>query len=260
MRRTILTLIALAALAFAPGLSPARAAETVGVVLMHGKDSKPSHPGIAALARHLAGEGFLVDEPDLPWAERRGYDVDYEQAMTEIDAAVARLRARGASAIVVAGHSLGANAAIGYGARRKGLKAVVALAPGHVVDAPAMRAQMADSVARARALVAAGQGGERESFTDRNGGITFQRHVVARIYLSYFDPDGPAAIGLNAARLSAPLLWVAGDRDSLSKTGPGYAFVKAPANPRSRYATVDADHMGTPAAAGDLVIAWLKGL
>ena len=259
MRRAILAMFALAALAFATG-QRAEAAETIGIVIMHGKDAKPAHIGIASLARALAGAGFLVDEPDMPWAERRGYDVDYEQAMTEIDTAVARLKARGATIIVVAGHSLGANAAIGYGARRPGLKAVVALAPGHSIDAPSMRPKFAESVAKAKAMVAAGRGEESETFTDGNHGTLFQRQVRARIYLSYFDPEGPAATARNASRLSAPLLWVVGERDPLSKLGPDYAFAKAPANPRNRFASVEADHMGTPAAAAELVIAWLKGL
>ena len=259
MKRTILALLAFAVLSFAAG-PPARAAETVGVVVMHGKDAKASFPGIGRFASRLAEAGLLVDTPEMPWSGRRGYDVDYERAMAEIDAAVARLKARGATAIVICGHSLGGNAAIGYGARRKGLRAVVALAPGHVVDAPNMRVMFAESVARAKALIAAGQGGDSESFLDRNGGVNFQRHVPARIYLSYFDPDGPAAMALNAAKLSAPTLWVVGEQDPLRKLGPDYAFAKIPANPHNLYTTVDADHMGTPSAAADLVIEWLKGL
>ena len=257
MRRIVLALAALAVFVLAAG-PQAAAAETIGVVMMHGKDAKPNHVAVASLSRYLAGS-FLVDEPDMPWAEARGYDVDYEQAMAEIDAAVARLKARGATAIVIAGHSLGANAAIGYGARHKDLKAVVALAPGHSIDHPRLRAIFADSVAKAKAMVAAGRGEERETFTDGNHGRTFERHVRARIYLSYFDPEGPAAMARNAAKLSAPLLMVVGERDPLAKLGPDYAFAKAPANPKSRYVSVEADHMGTPAAAGDLVLAWLKG-
>ena len=257
MRRVFLALIALAALALAAG--PAAAAETVGVVVMHGKDAKPPYPAIDGFARRLADAGFLVDEPEMPWAGRRGYDVDYEQAMTEIDAAAARLKARGATAIVICGHSLGGNAAIGYGARRPGLKAVVALAPGHTVDG-SMRERVASSVARAREMVAAGRGEESDSFEDHNHGVAFHRQVRARIYLSFFAPDGPAAMARNASHLGAPLLMVVGEQDPLSKIGPDYAFNKAPANPHSRYVSVGADHMGTPAAAADLVIAWLKGL
>ena len=99
MRRIVLALAALAVFVLAAG-PQAAAAETIGVVMMHGKDAKPNHVAVASLSRYLAGS-FLVDEPDMPWAERRGYDVDYERAMTEIDAAVARLKARGATAIVV---------------------------------------------------------------------------------------------------------------------------------------------------------------
>ena len=57
----------------------------------------------------------------MPWSFHRRYAATYDQAMTEIDAAVAELKAKGARRIVVIGHSLGANAAIGYAARRRGL-------------------------------------------------------------------------------------------------------------------------------------------
>lgn len=260
-RRLIILALALGlALGLSGSGGVAWAAGPIGVVVIHGKDSKPPHRGVGPLASRLAAEGFLVETPEMPWSAARGYDADYEQAMAEIDAAVARLKARGASAIVVAGHSLGGNAAIGYGARHPGLKAVVALAPGHNPDVPAMRDLCAESVARAKAMVAQGRGGETASFTDRNHGQTFQRQAVARLYLSYFDPDGPAVIPRNAAKLTAPLLMVVGDADPLSKLGPDYAFAKAPANPLGKYASVSADHMGTPAAAGDLVVTWLKGL
>ena len=259
MRRTILTLIALAVLAFAAG-PRAAAAETVGVVVMHGMDAKPPYPTVSGFVRSLAAAGFLVDDPEMPWSARRGYDVDYDRAMSEIDASVARLKARGATAIVICGHSLGGNAALGYGARHKGLKAVVALAPGHSVDTPSMQAITAESLAKAKAMVAAGRGEESDSFADRNHGVTFQRQVRARIYLNYFDPEGPAAMARNAAKLSAPLLTVVGERDPLSKFGPDYFFTKAPANPHNRYLSVAADHMGTPTAAVDQVIEWLKGL
>jgi len=238
----------------------ARAAETVGVVVIHGKDAKPPFRGIVGLEGALSQAGFLVEAPEMPWSASRNYDADYEQAMVEIDGAVARLKARGAKAVVIAGHSLGGNAAVGYGARRPGLKGIIALAPGHSPEVTAMRELCADSVARAKALVAQGRGGQSDSFTDRNLGQTFQRPMVARLYLSYFDPDGPVIMPRNAAKLTAPLLWVVGDSDPLSRFGPDYAFARAPANPKNKYASVPADHMGTPSAAAELVVAWLKGL
>ncbi len=258
--RVILAALLALGLAFAAPDRPAAAGETLGVVVLHGKDARPPHRPLVQLEQALTAAGLLFEEPEMPWSGRRGFDVDYEQAMAEIDAAVARLKARGASAIAVAGHSLGANAAIGYGARHPGLKGIVALAPGHLPDAYATKPAFVGSVAEARAMIASGHGNDSATFTDAKHGQTFQRQMVARIYLSYFAPDGPAVIPANAARLTAPLLWVAGSRDPLSSFGPDYAFAKAPANPHNHFATVNADHAGTPDAAAELVVAWLKGL
>src|SRR5713101_7164519 len=44
------------------------------------------------------------------------------------------LKSRGAKKIILIGHSLGANAAIGYAATRGPLAAVIALAPGHLPE------------------------------------------------------------------------------------------------------------------------------
>ena len=89
----------------------------MGVVFLHGKGVWPGafDGGIPGA---LEAEGRQVVSPEMPWSLRRMYGATFEQAMTEIDAAVAGLKAKGATRIVVIGHSLGANAAIGYAARR----------------------------------------------------------------------------------------------------------------------------------------------
>ena len=123
-----------------------------GVVLLHGKGGTPTSM-IEGLSRsRCRREGALVEAPELPWSARRIYDATYDQAMAEIDTAVDRLKEAGATRIVVVGHSLGGNAAIGYAARRQGLAAVVALAPGHLPEAWALRAahQGRDHVAPSR--------------------------------------------------------------------------------------------------------------
>jgi hypothetical protein len=40
----------------------------------------------------------------------------------------------------------------------------------------------------------------------------------------------------------------------------GNIFARAPSGPRNKHVTVEADHMGTPAASIDIVLAWLKTL
>ncbi len=241
----------------AMSVAPAWAEDKVGVVLMHGKWSN-GIPLIASLADRLRGEGYLVSTPEMPWSARRMYDASYDAALSEIDRAVQSLRDKGADRIVVAGHSLGANAALGYGARREGLLGIIALAPGHTPELPSMKERYVSDVAHARTLVEAGQGDQSVTYMDINQGKSRTVSVSAQVFLSYCDPDGPAVMPVNAAKLTAPLLWVVGSDDKMSDRGEGYAFAKVPANPLNRYVLVNAGHMETPAVATSDVVAWLK--
>lgn len=238
---------------------PAQAAEVVGVVLMHGKWS-PGPKFIASLADRLQEAGYLVATPDMPWSASRMYDVSYEAAMGEIDQAVARLKEKGATRIVVGGHSMGANAALGYGARRPGLLAVMAIGPGHSQDLEDYRRRAADDVATAKAMLADGHGDDTASFNDWNQGRSRTVRNTAAVFLSYQDPEGPAVMPVNASRLTAPLLVVVGTEDHLYPLGQGYIFDKAPADPRNKYLVVSANHLGTPATAAGDIVAWLNGL
>jgi retron-type reverse transcriptase len=145
-----------------------------------------------------------------------------------------------------------------FGADHKHAEQIIALAPnGSPERLVRLFPQISESVAQARAMVAEGRGDERASFTDMNIRGSFSVNTTAAIYLSFFDPTGPANMLDNTSRLRAPLLWVAGMWDG-TQTGPGYAFIRAPANPLNHYVTVDADHLGTPTAARDDVLAWLR--
>ncbi len=236
-----------------------------GLVLLHGKGGGPGGV-IASLAQHLRAQGARVDMPRMEWAGERGrpagYFVPYEQALRPIGAALARLRAQGARKIVLAGQSLGANAAMAYVARNgaSGLAGLVALAPGHTPER-FRRPEILRALEEARALKTSGQGQTRRAFPDANDGRTFDVEASAEAWLSYFEPDGPAYIPRNAARLpSIPFLWVIGRRDNLHAAGRGYAFDRAPRHARSLYLEIDADHMSTPDRARADVAAWLRTL
>lgn len=254
----------LAAAVIGCGVSmPARAAGKIGVVLMHGKDGSASARGaIGPLIRKMKAAGLLVAAPDMPWSRRRFLAKDYDGSMREIDAAVARLKHEGATRIVVAGMSMGANAALGYGARRSGLAGIAAIAPGHVPELAGFQRRIHNDYRRAKAMVDAGKGNAFGSFLDINQGRTKHVRVKARIYLSWFDPHGPAVIPKNAAHLKpgTPLLWVVGRRDRMYARGKAYAFARAPANPKSAYIVVRGGHMKTPTFAADRIVRWVKGL
>ncbi|OJX79479.1 alpha/beta hydrolase [Magnetospirillum sp. 64-120] len=248
-------------LALALLLSPlaAQAADLVGVVLMHGKWGNPNN-AITVLSDKLESAGVLVARPEMPWSRGREYDADYAQAMDEITAAITKLRAKGATRVVVAGHSMGANAALGYAARHDDVAGIVAIAPGHSPELFAAR--LGASIAKAQAMVAQGKGDETAQFDDLNQGKTKPVTCKARVYASYFDTQGPAVMPVNAAAFKrpTPLLWVVGVGDPLYPRGEDYAFNKAPFHPDNRYLVVEGGHMDTPTIAADQIVEWIKGI
>lgn len=252
MRRMIL-----AAMLLAIGAGTVKAEEKLGVILMHGKEGRPNQM-INRLASAIASAGFLVDSPEMCWSKRRIYDKPYDDCLDELDQASVRLKADGATAIVVAGQSLGGNAALGYGATRP-VKGVIALAAAHSPERLSRRPDVRESLDKANAMIAEGKGDSTANFNDTNVGHDMTVTATANTYVSFFSPASPAIMSANAAKLTAPLLWVAGDNDK-TQIGPDYAFAKAPANPLNRYVTVSSDHGGTPDAGRDAIVEWLKEL
>jgi pimeloyl-ACP methyl ester carboxylesterase len=244
--------------------APSANLQGFGIVFLHGKGAWSGGFDGGVLSS-LEEEGALVAKPEMPWSFHRRYAATYDQAMAEIDTAVAGLKTKGASRIVIIGHSLGANAAIGYAARHPELAGVVALAPGHLPEAEPLRNFVSDGVARAKQLIAAGQGNVPQSFPDMAQGIPFTTTATPIVYLSMFDPDGPAVIPTNAATIGAasapvPLLWVVGKLDPIDRRGPDYAFNAAAKNPKSKYIEVFAGHLTTPLAARKQVVEWINSL
>ena len=254
--RTTWNHLIVAALVFV-GMAPAYAQDRIGVVLMHGKQSAPGEHEILAAA--IGKAGHPIDVPEMCWSGWRIYDRPYAECLREIDTAIARLKQRGASTFVIAGHSLGANGALGYGAAHSGLKGIVALAPGHRPEVLRRRPPVAASIALARKLIAAGRGSIPARFSDMNGDLVVAVSATPEAYLSFLAPDSPAVMPANAARLTAPLLYVVGTGDPLQR-GTDEIFAKAPPHPLNRYVTVNAGHFDTSAAAGPAVVAWLKEL
>jgi pimeloyl-ACP methyl ester carboxylesterase len=235
-------------------MSVAAAQDRIGVVLLHGKQSAPEQH--EPLASAIAAAGFPVERPEMCWSGRRIYDRDYLGCLRDIDSAIDRLRQRGVTALVIAGHSLGANGALAYGARNT-VKGVVALAPGHRPEVLARRPRIAEDLERARRLVAEGRSDRPASFTDYNGSLAITVSATSAAYLSFFAPDSPAVMPDNAARLKAPLLYVVGSADPLQR-GAEEIFAKAPPHPLNRYVTVQAGHFDTSTAAAGTVVEWLR--
>lgn len=248
----------LAGLAFLTGVAfatPATAADKLGIVLLHGKGGTPGF--WRGIEPALTAAGYLVESPELCWSRRRIYDRAYLDCLKDVDQASQRLRARGAQEIVVAGFSLGGNAALAYGARREGLKGVIAIAPAPPIEFLSHRPLIAKSLREARDMIAANRGDQPDDFADLNASGYFEVRTTPNIYVSFLAPDSPGVMPDNAAKLKVPLLIVSGVMDQTQRSIP-YVFARTPARPENWHVTVSADHLGTLDAGRSVMLAWLK--
>jgi dienelactone hydrolase len=243
--------------------SPASALEPTdtGVVLLHGKWADPSQ--MRAMGETLEAAGFLVERPAMPWAGYRHYDKPYGGAMAEIAEALERLKAKGVHHLVVGGQSLGGNGTLGYAALDDSLDAVVLVAPAHLPDWPGAVARNSVDVARAQSMVADGKGDETASFTDFNSGNRSRPiSMPAATYLSYNDPDGPAAMSRTAPKVKvAKILWLAAGDDPATHQFAQLVLPRFPGTVTiTRIDLPGASHLEAPAAATPLIVELLKGI
>lgn len=227
-------------------IGPASAQSLVGtgVVLIHGKAG--GQGPLQGLASALRKEGAIIVMPKMSWAS--GYR-PYDQTVGEVAAAVQRVRAMGARKIFLAGHSMGANISIGYMAAGGSADGVIAMAPGHRPDF--ISTVTGDSLARAKAMVAAGQGNQKATFSDFNQGRTFPVTTTAAAYLSFFDPDGPAGRAARGQGVGRSTLWVIGNADRP-------AMQDRAAQSSGTRIEIDANHQNTPARGTPVILDWLK--
>lgn len=256
-RRLTAAFVLLSLLALA--LPMARAGSDIGIVVLHGKQGMGGDRTTAGFLQALQNAGYAVQAPTMCWSRSRNYDAAFPDCLREIDTAVAALRAAGARRIVVAGQSLGGNAAIAYAAQHPELAGVIALAPAAQPEQMLRNPNVARSVAQAQQMLAAGQGGQRASFADTNVGRLFSVTTTAAIYLSFFARGGPADFAALLGRVRPPLIWVAGAMDRTQDEAAAL-FARLPANRLNRLVQVNATHLDTPGAGTSAVLDWLKAL
>lgn len=264
---TLKQLLAVAAAAVMPALfataaAPAAAqnAPAIGIVVMHGKGGRPDR-FVNVLAEGLERKGWLVANLEMPWSGRRGYDVEVAAAEQQVSTALAELRGKGAKKVFVAGHSQGGVFALYY-AGRNPLDGVIPIAPGGSVDGAVYAQNVGSAVALARNMIAEGKGGERATFKDYEGskGVS-DVNTTAAIYLTWFDPEGAMNQGKSSRALPAtvPVLYVAPRHDYPALVRmKSSLFGLLPANPLTRLADIEGDHLNAPRNAVDEVARWIS--
>ncbi len=266
MQRRIFSILVMLCVALPAALTPltGSAQQRIGVLMLHGKSPGSNQdPNLTPLKDAFEREAWLVSLPDMPWSRGRYLEGNWNKAMAEMAEHVKALRDRGATTIIIVGHSMGVPAALSHAASGCDAQALVLLAPGHAPKAyysvPALKA-VRESVDEARALVAAGKGDSRERFHDINQGRQQVVIITAKDYLSYFDPGSDAEMSVTAPRVpvGTPVLTVVGDEDWMFTRARAYFADQLPVNPKSQYLEVKANHLSTPRVAGNDIVRWIK--
>lgn len=240
-------------------IGAARANSDIGVVVLHGTQGRPGSRADIGFESALKSAGYAVATPEMCWSRDRIYDAPYAECLREIDTAIAKLRAAGANRIVLAGQSMGGNAVLSYAAAHPGLAGVIAMAPASDPRLLNRNPSVRQSVDKAKAMVAAGHGNDRASFTSNNNGRAFSVTTTAAIFLSFVDPDGPAVFARILPKVTEPVLWVAGTADQ-TQSDADAEFASLPANKLNRMVHFNGPHLGTPDAAVAPALEWLRGL
>ena len=264
MKRRSFSLAAVASLCGLQIEAMAQSADKIGVLMLHGKNpGSAQDPNFRSVLFRLEREEMMALMPDMPWSRLRYIDGHWDQAMQEVQKHVVTLRDRGAKKIVLMGHSMGCPAALSYASRKQDVSALVLFAPGHIprgyYEFPQL-AEVRKSIDLARSLVQASKGDTRERFTDINQGRPLQLTMTASDFLSYFDPDSDADMGVTAAKMPAqvPVLTVIGTADPLYRVARSYFHDKLPPNPGTRFLEVAANHLNTPEVAKEQAISWIR--
>ena len=237
-------------------------AGNVGVVVLHGRWGDP-HGWISNLTQQIASAGYPVEAPLMNWSLAKSYQGGLDESDREVSQAIEALRQRGASRIVLIGHSIGGSFALRY-ARTHALAGVIVIVPAPYLDLPGFHQKVQSDLDRAASMKAGGQGDDKAWFTDWNTNQTHKSlSMTANTFLSLYDPQGPMNIDQNASALPAglPVLWIsATDESEKNREGNASAFARVPDASHARFIEVDADHLHAPDASVVPVLAWLRQL
>ncbi len=232
----------------------------ITVIFLHGKGGWPDRRDYIELQEEFQDAGLTLLIPEMPWSRDRRFDQSYQESLVKIRSLLDSAKASGAEKILLGGHSLGGNVALGYGAMFGNIDGIIASAPAHNVEYLNTLPKIQKSVEKARKMIANGQGESTESFSDLNQFQGGEYETTATIYNSFYSMDGPA-LGRNTRQLKPgiPVLWIKGDRDKSARRA-AQQFRTLPHHPKHRFIENSGGHRRTANRSISEIIEWIKKL
>ena len=231
-----------------------------GVVILHGQQGSRTDNQLVPLVRALRSAGAKVRISDMGWSKSSYMEMTYDQAIARIAKEIEPLRKDGATRIVLAGQSLGANAAIAYVAQGGQVDGLVLMSLGAFSEDSSKRADIAQSLAIARKDVADGNGAKVSSRVETQANNqTFTTQARADAYVSYKSADGPACVRCNMAKISPefPMLFASAPNDGLDFSRVKAIVATRKADYVSMLEIAGVDHFTLPRVIAPQAIAWM---
>lgn len=230
-------------------------------VVMHGKSSEPDEPFRMELYPKLTSNSYEVIAPKMPWSKE--WTGTPDDGILLIDEIVRQVALRGKKVVLV-GHSLGGAVALIYASKNpeNDVLGVITVAPGHMLHkSNRIQRVTASSVEKARSMVNAGKGDEKNYFTELNTGKVKDVRMSAVTYLSYYDIEKFPDIEQLLPDIKLPVLWIAGDSDRLTTVyGMEYLFEGLPENSKNKYLEVSGGHKSVLANSAADMVNWVVKL
>jgi hypothetical protein len=136
------------------------------------------------------------------------------------------------------------------------------MAPGHTPEGDRIRDDLDADIRDAKEKINSGNGQEKIEFKDFDQGQRKLLEVSAENFLSWFDPEGKAVMGLNAPKIKAgtAFLWIAGKDDIISDGTGKSIYDSVPPNPKSKFIHVEGGHKDVRKYGKEIIFNWLKTL
>lgn len=214
------------------------------------------------LAEQLEFLGNIVDYSDYPWSRARVYEKTLEDSMSEIDSAVERVTAKGATRIHIIGHSLGANVLMYYATLRHNYTSIILLCPSHNTHYDKFQNLSEWSVEQAKKHLANGTV-DPQPYIDFQLGKAFVNFVAPASYLSFFNKDGNCNMVTNGAKLPTdkPVLFVIGELDPATPDAKNLLYNPMVKAPGTTYLLLPGEsHFSVPESSLNPIIEWVEAL